>query len=38
MNDGDDTNTENDDDLYIIGAVTNEKADSLSYLFCHGGW
>ena len=25
------------DDLYIIGAVSNEKADSLSYLFCHGG-
>ena len=27
-----------DDDLYIIGAVSNEKADCLSYLFCHGGW
>ena len=24
--------------LYIIGAVSNKKADSLSYLFCHGGW
>ena len=31
-----------DDDLYIIGAVClsvwHKKADSLSYLFCHGGW
>ena len=29
-------------DLYIIGAVClsvcDEKADFLSYLFCHGGW
>ena len=32
-NDNDDN-----DDLYIKGAVSNEKADSPSYLFCHGGW
>ena len=37
-NDDDDDDDDDVDDLYIIGAVWHEKADSPSYLFYHGGW